>query len=73
MNSTPGAGVGTATTGSRQEAIFVQHSLWGKKPGGVGTGKEGEKRPFDHNRVSTITVTKIKSPRELDRRQQCHI
>lgn len=30
------------------------------KPGGVGESKEGEKRPSDHNHISTIVVIKIK-------------
>lgn len=42
---------------------IFQHSLWGKEPGGVGTGKEGEKRPSDH--ISTIIVIKIKVPENL--------
>lgn len=31
-------------------------------PGGTGAGREGEKRPSDHNHVSTITVIKTKKP-----------
>lgn len=42
---------------------FVSSFFWtlcGGKPGRVGESKEGEKRPSDHNHISTIVVIKIK-------------
>lgn len=59
MNSTPGARTDTATTRSRQLAIFAQDSL-GER--GERAGREGEKRPSDHNHTLTIIVIKIKKP-----------
>lgn len=35
---------------------------WWEGLGGTGAGREGEKRPSDHNHISTITVIKTKKP-----------